>query len=166
MDNYFNYFSRSLENSDFIRLTYQAFGIFVAIILLFLIAKFLKAAVNSRIRRINNITMDFSDLKQMRKTGLISDDEYEKIRSGLVKRFVQTPSPESIQPGEKLIEIPPLKANQDKELQQTGQIFSSSRKSEKPSFQPIDIEDLLNKGMISAEEYQKLSAFDRKKNIK
>lgn len=163
MDNYFNYFSRSLENSEFIRLTYQAFGIFVAIILLFLFARFLKVTITGRIRKIGNITMDFKDLKQMRLTGLISDDEYEKMRSGLVKRFTQTPSTESSTSEVNLTGIPPMMERPDEKLKQTYALSPQSPQTSQKSSQPTNIDDLLKRGLISNEEYQKLSEIDHER---
>ncbi|MBN1902022.1 SHOCT domain-containing protein [Candidatus Sumerlaeota bacterium] len=136
----------------------------MAIILIFLIAKLLKATVNSRIRKITNFTMDFDDLKEMRKTGLISNEEFERIRSGLVKRFVQTPSVEPAESGEKFVEKSAPNPKLELDLKQTMENPAPAPgKTGRPSSQPIDIDDLLKKGLITQEEFQKLSEINQKK---
>jgi len=161
MGDYFTGFSRAVQNSDFIEMTYYAVGVLIVMAVIFLVAKFLKAGINARIRKISGFTLDFNDLKKMRETGLVSEEEYEKMKSSLVKRFVNTSTDKPISPEKSSQENPlPNGSNSLKSHESAippSPLLPPGKPPESASSKgPVDIEDLLEKGLITPDEYQKL----------
>jgi len=166
MGNYLTTFGRAFENADFINLTYQAFGILIALIVLFLLAMAIKSLVNTQIRKIGTFSMDLDDIKKMRRTGLLSESEYDKIRSGLIRRFIKDTGEENQKiekPDKKIVEFV-LPGTRDMKIPispvppPTPPSPEQTRKTK-----PVDIDDLLKRGIITPEEYQKLSEISPKK---
>jgi len=164
MGNYITDFGRALGNSEFIKLTFQAFGVFVGIIILFLIAKIIKSTINTKIKNIKNLSIDFNDVKRMRRTGLISEEEFENIKTGLVKQFVDTQAADVT--GESTAKPPaqetfhlPVKKDQPSPMASPKTPKSPPTSSGSSA---IDIDDLLKRGIITREEFQRLSEISRK----
>lgn len=168
MGKYLTTFEKAFENADFIDLTYQAFGIFIALIVLFIIGLAIKSFVNTRIRKIGQFSMDFNDLKKMRRTGLVSEVEYEKIKSGLISRFIKDTGEDKEIRGKTDRKIPEPSLSNRREIKTGMPPVSSPLPSPKPSShkKPVDIDDLLKRGIITPEEYQKLSEISHKKTDK
>ena len=165
MGNYLDGIARVFEDSDFLELTYYAIGVLVAIVAVIIIAMVLKATINRRIRKIQNFSMDLDDLKKMQRTGLISEEEYKKMKSSLIKRYTRETMKEPSGSGAES----PL-TSPDREIPVTGRknmgksiIPTPSSPPEKSTSKPIDIDVLLKKGLISKEEYQKLSHLSQSK---
>ena len=172
MTNYIDGFSKIIKDGEFITLTYYALGILIAMIILFLLARLLKNNINKKVRKIDVITMDLKDLEKMRRTGLISEDEYKKAKSKIVgilsaklgapgEAEKSEPAPPREKPshaGKKFQEPkPPIKT-------QPAPV-SAPKKKEKKKKPLVDIDDLLEKGLISKEEYNRLAEINRNKNI-
>ena len=165
MGNYLGTFEKAFENADFIKLTYQALGIFFALVVLFILALAIKTFVNSRIRKIALYSMDFKDLKKMRRTGLVSAEEYERIKSGIVKHFIKDTGAGK-EKAEKAGQVIPGSTGLPKDDRKSPPPFvpaPPSPPSPKAKTQPIDIDELLKRGLITPEEYQKLTEIHRKK---
>jgi uncharacterized protein YutE (UPF0331/DUF86 family) len=165
MGNYLNIFGRALDNADFIKLTYQAFGILIALIVLFLLAMAIKSLVNTRIRKTGIFSMDLEDIKKMRRTGLLSEEEYNKIRSGLIKRFIKDTGEENRnpeKPGGRIPE-PAISGGRDIKIPISPAPSATLATEHTPKTKPVDIDDLLKRGIITPEEFQKLSEISPKK---
>jgi len=165
MGNYLTTFGHALDNADFIKLTYQAFGILIALIVLFLLAMAIKSLINTRIRKIGTFSMDLDDIKKMRKTGLLSEEEYNKIRSGLIRRFIKDTGEENQNPEKPGGKIPgsAISGVRDIKIPISPALSAPLAAEHTPKTKPVDIDDLLKRGIITPEEYQKLSQIPPKK---
>ena len=169
MGNYFSDFVKAAGEADFLEMTYYAIGIFLAILILFLVSRLIKSNVNKRVRSIQNFTLDFDDLKKFRRTGLVSDGEFEKIKSGLVQRFTKS-TREDLQESKKISQDLPFdiehftRDGKEKAAPNMPAAPAKTPSRPSPSHKPIDIDHLLKKGLISQEEYQRLTEISRKKN--
>ncbi len=158
MNNYFGNFISFLGESDFVELTLYAVGFFLSIIMIIIVALVVKGVVNRKVRKVKHYRMDLNALTKMRRTGLVSEEEYKRIKSKLIQRFMESTPTEEQKPPEKgqelPLKLPPI--NIAKPEVQIGATRPSPRPRET---RPVDINDLLKKGLISPEEYRQLSSF-------
>lgn len=179
MNGYFSDFQKAFQQGDFLELTFYAFGIFIIMLIGFLLAMIIKYYINKKIRAYKALTMDFSDLERMKRTGLISEDEVKKIKSNMVKYYTmkQQPDDQEKQPVRQDItldmNIPPEATFNQKKAKPVfppvtspDPTTSPSRKSDrKKDGARINIDVLLQKGLITKEEYRVLSEKEnREKN--
>ncbi len=64
---------------------YGGFGVLL-IVILFLLRLLIRSAVNKRVKSIHADGMGFMDVEQMRKKGLITEEEYKGVRKRLAER--------------------------------------------------------------------------------
>jgi uncharacterized membrane protein len=155
---YVEQFSRAIsyEKIDFTGAIMLTFGAMLAILLLFLIAKVVKKITESRVRHIHYIGMDFDDVEKMHKEGLISDQEYRRIKSSLSRQALEQAKPPEEKPKGNLKSIP---------LEEEGKLGAErvapepQQPSSKASATALTIEDMRKAGLISEDEYRELSSF-------
>jgi len=150
MNRYLDGFLRAFESKDFIILTYAALGVFMATLLLILAMRVIKYYVNRRIGKIGTFSLTFEDIEKMRQTGLITELEYSKIKSGIVRHLMEATGTDTPKEGVKSQDIPEIPT-----MPPTG------APPARPSG-PVDIDDLLKKGLISEEEYQAIYKISRR----
>jgi uncharacterized membrane protein len=141
--------------------TFYAICLLVLFVIMFLILRFFKSRMQNEIQSINPSSMGFDELKKMKHTGLLSDEEYKKIKSGLVKKFIKT------LPGDVVENINARKKNEAVEKSDIQEAAKASveipdmmpykKKTSKSGPGIIDIDTLLARGLISQEEYEKLA---------
>jgi hypothetical protein len=150
MNRYFDGLSRAFESKDFILLTYAAIGVFMATLLLILASRVIKYYVNRRVHKIGTFSLTFEDIEKMRQTGLITELEYSRIKSGIIRHLMGTTETDIPKDTVKSQDIPEIPTTPP-----TGAPLA------RPSG-PVDIDDLLKKGLISEEEYQAIYKISRR----
>ena len=73
---------------EFINLLIYGFFFMVFMILLGLLVFILPSFVERRVRKIHHFGISLDDLKQMKETGLLSEDEYKKARQRIAQRYL------------------------------------------------------------------------------
>ena len=180
MEEYYRGVQRALQQPemDFVELLLWGFGIFIAILFVIFIGKFIKTIITQRIQQIRYYGMDFEGLKRMLDTGLLSEEEYQQIRKKVAERLVEevaqktgpaasglsvlaqkpAPTPKAGWPPET-----PLprggKPGNDKTTVPSLPAGRGPSKGKKA----LDLEGMFKAGLITAEEYEKLAQFFRDK---
>jgi len=167
MNRYFDGLSRAFESKDFILLTYAAVGVFMATLLLIIASRVIKYYVNRRVHKIGTFSLTFEDIEQMRQTGLITELEYSRIKSGIIRHLMgttETDIPKGAVKSQDIPEIPKGSFIRNDTLLSPlplPETPPTGAPPAKPSG-PVDIDDLLKKGLISEEEYQAISKISRR----
>ena len=181
MGNYLDGFSSALGSTTFTELTFYALGVLIATVFLIVISRLIRDLVSRNVRGIGTFSMTFEDLERMRRTGLISDDEYQRAKSriaGNIAKSLEKDNPNSEKASQALPSIVPLDSIKGLERDRVSRDSQTSpgaspggppRETRPPAPKntggkaPIDIDDLLQKGLITPEDYQQLSEISRKK---
>ncbi|MFH0794919.1 MAG: hypothetical protein V2A74_12910 [bacterium] len=81
--------SQAFSRHDFVELIFWCFGFLAAIIVLFIVSKWIKAGVTRRVTRLSVFGMGFDDLEHMKRSGLISEDEIKMVRRRMSERILE-----------------------------------------------------------------------------
>ena len=159
--------TKAVEDTEFIKLTFVAFGVLIALVLLILSMQLIKHFVNKHVRGIKSFSMTFHDLEKMRETGMISDVEYARIKTGMVRAFsksIESEKPKADDAIQNSANIP-IAPIPNRNIAKPSPLLSDLVPEDSGSNRPktLDIDDLLRKGIISEEEYESLSKITRKK---
>jgi uncharacterized membrane protein len=182
MDEYYRGVHEALARPEvgFVELLLWGFGIFIAILLVIFIGKFVKTVITQRVRHIHYYGIDFDSLKEMLETGLLSEEEYQRIRKRVAERLAEELTEEK-KPGASRISMPAGKvpsAPKPGILQQTSipgkgepgdeqlpMASVAARPEPSKGKKPLDLEGMFRAGLLTAEEYEKLREFFRDKGI-
>ena len=163
---YFEGITKAVEDAEFIKLTFTAFGVLIALVLLILFMQVIKRIVNKRVRGIKPFSMTFGDLEKMRSTGLISDAEYARIKTGIVRAISKNIDGEKPRADESIqdlanVSIAPLPNRSTiKHAPPFSDVVTKEPEPSRPK--TLDIDALLQRGIISEEEYEALSKITRR----
>jgi len=159
--------SEAIQDTEFIKLTFVAFGVLIALVLLILSMKIIKQYVTKHVRGIKSFSMTFDDLEKMRASGMITDAELARIKSGLVRAFsksIVSEQPKGEKAIQDLTDIPIASIPSRRVAMPSPSIPAAlSDDSETPRPKTLDIDDLLRKGIITKEEHEALLKTSRKK---
>lgn len=180
MEEYYRGVQRALQQPemDFVELLLWGFGIFIAILFVFFIGKFIKTIITQRIQQIRYYGMDFEGLKRMLDTGLLSEEEYQQIRKKVAERLAEEmaqetgpAAPRLSVPVQKPAPTPKAGWPPETPLPRGGK--PGDEKTTVPSLpagrgpskgkKALDLEGMFKAGLITAEEYEKLAQFFRDK---
>ena len=180
MEEYYRGVQRALQQPemDFVELLLWGFGIFIAILFVFFIGKFIKTIITQRVQQIQYYGMDFEGLKRMLDTGLLSEEEYQKIRKKVAERLAEEmtqetgpAAPRLSVPVQKPAPTPGLGWPPETPLPRGGK--PGNEKTTVPSLpadrgpskgkKALDLEGMFKAGLVTAEEYEKLAQFFRDK---
>lgn len=121
------------------------------IIIIFFIASYIFRKRINAFNQKNSSTESFTSFADLQKKGLISEEEYKNIRKRLVEKTLAEREKEPITLEKLSIELIKQDISQSEKIEPP---------KEKPPLNAIGIDDLLSKGLITEEEYQKLKKID------
>jgi len=166
--------------SNYSEMIFWTGGITVCIFLLFILSKYLKRRAQRQMSDLDTFGMDLDQLKHMRRTGLLSDEEIRHIRRNLSRRILEnmTEKTHDAPPDDTLKEaLDLLQKKKEKDSRSSdGGAPSESKKREKLAAKPkkksnvspappgkLDIDELLARGAITQDQYERLrEIYDRK----
>lgn len=160
--------TRAVQDTEFIKLTFVAFGVLIALVLLILSMQLIKQFVNKHVRGIKSFSMTFDDLEKMRASGMITDIEYTRIKTGMVRAFsksIDAEKPKADNAIQNLVNTP-IASIQNRRIAKAAAPLPDVPFDDPESSRPktLDIDDLFRKGIITEEEHEALSRISRKKS--
>lgn len=180
MGEYYRGVQRALERpeTDFVEMLLWGFGIFIAVLFVILISKFIKSLITQRVHQVRYYGMDFDELKRMLETGLLSEEEYARIRKKVAERLAEELAQEKRAAAPNLSVsaqkptarptagwLPEASVPQGRERvdAKTSVPTMPSSRGPSKSKKALDLDGMFKAGLITEEEYEKLSQFFRDK---
>ncbi len=180
MDEYYRGVQQALQQPEmgFVELLLWGFGIFIAVLLVIFVGKVIKTIITQRVQQIRYYGVDFEGLKQMLDTGLLSEEEYQKVRKKVAERLAEEMAQER-RPAAPGLSVPAQKPattpkpGWPRETPIPRGVGPGNEKITVPSMpagrgpskgkKALDLDGMFKAGLITAEEYEKLAQFFRDK---
>lgn len=145
---------------DILEMLYWGGGLIFAMLLLFVLQKAIRHGIESRVRSIHRQAgIDFNDVERMGRTGLLSEEEKAKVKKAIAKTY----SIEARDTVEKNIAPEAWRTREKTPAAQSSPCSppEKARGMDQPPLREqktIDLEALLERGLITPEEYERLKS--------
>lgn len=82
-------FLQALNEDYFKSVLFDGVIVFVIVIILFFLAIYLKKVYAKKVQSIQVYGMNYNDIENMQKTGLLSEEEIKKIKTSIARKYVE-----------------------------------------------------------------------------
>jgi hypothetical protein len=143
----------AVGGDDIVEMLYWGGGLVFAMLLLFVLQKAIRHGIESRVRSIHRKTgIDFTDVERMSQTGLLTEEEKARVKKAIAKTYS-------------------IEARETVEKNMAPEAWQGLEKTPHPGVPPapprpggaqtrktVDLEALLERGLITPEEYERLKS--------